>query len=444
MLYSHRFPLVMYLWMFLFAGLAGTAGAVEQQPRLPNQPMSAPSSSSINKPAHADIASSPALYFPYSALATAEPRDIVLIYCGFDSRGPRNWAAEKLKCYAAFWKHSGTANEEPVDILFDTFLLMYRISSRGHLFEESPKQPSTDKADWEECLDRIFLPTLQLAALNSTLEELGPRLHPAYRANVILTLPHPSVLQTDFGALEPDGPSLNFARSENHRIAALKWYIDEALKRWHMHQFTRLRLIGFYWFNETHRNSRPTTATIAASLPTDDLALMRQTARYIHSKTIEGRTLTLSWIPYNPYATKYLDVCKQLLTYPKQEHVDYLMIQPNYFFPRWKKTVQDLRNTILNASHIQAGIEIEFDNNLLKDTALQLRFHEYLNEVQATGKFYRSSYIGYYQGLDTVYGMATDPSFSSFYERLYDFIRGRRIHVLSPAMQSNPKKSTSY
>jgi hypothetical protein len=444
MLPSNRLPLVMCAIACFLIALAGTTGAVEQQPRLPNQPMNAPFSSSINKAAHADIASSPALPFPYSALATAEPRDIVLIYCGFDSRGPRNWTADKLKYYAAFWKHGGTPNEQPVDILFDTFLFMYRISSRKHLFEESPKQPSTDKLDWEECLDRIFHPTFQLAALNRTLEDLGPRLHHAYRANVIFTLPHPSVLQKDFGRLETDGPSLNFARSESDRLAALKWYIDEALKRWHMHQFPRLRLIGFYWFNETHRNSRSSLQDIPASLPSDDLALMRQTARYIHSKKVDGHTLTLSWIPYNPYASTYLNVCEQLLSYPKPEHMDYLMIQPNYFFPRWKKTIEDLRNTIQNARKIGAGIEIEFDNNLFKDSALQQRFHEYLDQVQATGKFYRNTYIGYYQGLDTVYRMATDPSFSRFYERLYDFIRGRRTHMSSSAKQYNPGKSTNY
>jgi hypothetical protein len=430
-------------WIAYYLAIVVTGALAAAQPQIQNQPISEPPSPYSTTTLSIDVGSPLTRYFPYSALTTAEPRDIVLIYCGFDSRGPRNWTAEKLKYYVAFWNHSGTSGEQPGDILFDTFLFMYRISSRNHLFEESPKHTATDKADWEECLDRIFRPELQLAALNRALEELGPQLHPAYRANVILTLPHPSVLQTDFGQLEPNGPSLNFARSESDRFAALQWYVDEALKRWTRHQFPRLRLIGFYWFNETHRNSRPTTPTLSASLPTDDLALMRQTARYIHSKTIDGRPLTLSWIPYNPYASTYLSVCEQLLTYPKPEHMDYLMIQPNYFFPRWKKTIQDLRDTIKNARSIGAGIEIEFDNNLFKDQALQQRFREYLDEVRATGTFYHNTYIGYYQGLDTICCMATDRSFSALYKQLYEFIRGRRTNVFSPAIQSNPRKSTS-
>lgn len=439
---SNRLWLVTRSIACLLIALAGAARAGAQQ--TPNYSMSAPPSSSLKEAVHGDMPSSPARYFPYSALATAEPRDIVLIYSAFDPRGPRNWTPAKLKYYVAFWKNSGTPEEQPVDILFDTFLFMYRISSRNHLFEESPRHTATDKIDWEECLDRFFHPEFQLAALNQTVEQLSPWLDPAYRANVILTLPHPSVLQTDFGRLEPDGQSLNFARSESDRLAALEWYVDEALQRWHLHQFPRLRLIGFYWFNETHRNNRPTTATVPASLPTDDLTLMRHAARYIHSKTVDGRPLTLSWIPYNPFATTYLNICQQLLAAPKPEHMDYLMIQPNYFFPRWKKTIEDLRNTVHNARQIGAGIEIEFDNNLFKDPVLQQRFREYLNEVQATGTFYRDTYIGYYQGLDTVYGMASDQSFFSFYQRLYDFIRGRRTRVPSSAKQYNPGKSATY
>jgi len=385
-----------------------------------------------------------------SSSELSHPRDIVLIYCCFDNEGPRNWDKKRFKYYLAYFdKAQGftklpqkTIDEKKTSlnkmgeieifntskkyILFDTFLFMYRRSSRNHFFETSAKILPTDKIDWEECLDRFFAKDLQLSALDNATSEIATQLQIRFKPNVILTLPYPDVRQADFGKINEGSQSLDFTKSDEARLNAIKWYVDTAIKRWQESRFSNLSLLGFYWFNEGHKNLRDKTDPTLKDAPSDDYELMKATSLYIHSKKVDGRNLTLTWIPYSPYGDKYLEFCKKWLCEKNGQNVDYLMIQPNYFFPRWKKTIEDLRRTINNAKSIGAGVEIEFDATLMDEKEAQNKLIDYLEEVKKTGDYYKETYIGYYQSLNTLYKIATTDSTRYLYEEFCKFLQERK------------------
>ncbi len=350
------------------------------------------------------------------------PRDIVLIYCGYDNAGPRNWEKDTLLYYAGYMGSSG----EIKDVMFDSFLMMYRKSSRGRLFETSPSFIPTDKTDWLECLDRFFMPDFQLHALDAATSEVAHRLDLPYKSKVILTLPYPDVRQENFGVIPDKSESLDFRLSDTVRLNALRWYIDEAIDRWNRAEFTHLKLAGFYWFNEGHSNLREKIGISEDDAPHDDFNVMKGVSEIIHSRKIDGTNLKVFWIPYNPYGTRYLDFCKKWLTEEPGYRVDYLMIQPNYFFKRWNKSIDDLRQIIHNAKSIGAGVEIELNENILTEPDLPQRLMDYLGEVRKTGDYYIKTSIGYYQGLSTLYKAANNPAFRYIYDEVYRFISDRR------------------
>lgn len=362
-----------------------------------------------------------------------EPRDITLIYYGYDEQGPRDWKKEKLLYYLIYYQLDINAESLEIeygsaqDVFFDTVLFMYRKSSRGHLFESGAQYPFTDKQDWLECLDRLFAPNLQLRALDLASILVSDLLNIPFKAKVIITLPYPDVRQRNFGSLSDSSPSLDFSTTDTTRLQAISWFVDETLDRWNKAAFHKLELIGFYWFNESHTNLRDTLDIPPDRAPHDDFNLMKATARLIHDKKIADRNLTLSWIPYSIYGHERQDFCRQWLAAIPSERVDYLMIQPNYFFPEWNKNIGDLHTTLNNARNIGAGIEIEFDERIITEPDLSQRLHEYLDGVRNSGEYYKQTYIGYYQGLQAVRDIATSRDNRNLYEDLYSFIRSRRF-----------------
>ncbi len=359
-----------------------------------------------------------------------EPPQMVLLYYGFDSNGPRDWPADRLRHYLAYHVDRGTETERPVDTLFDTVLWMYRRSSRGHLFETSAKEAPTTAFDWHECMDRLFAPNLQLAALETAAADLERRIDRSIRVNVVLTLPYPDVRVTDWSE-SPEGPRWDFRRDDEPRRQAVRWYIREAVQRWQAARFAHLRLLGFYWFNEGHVNLRTAEEVPDESLRTD-IALIQDTARFLHSLKTDGRPLTLTWIPYSPYGHERLEVVRDLLTAPAEARVDYLMIQPNYFFAYWKKQRADLVQTVRGAASVGAGVELECDEALVKDEAMRQRWLEYLETVSTEHSGWRRTPVSCYQGLRAVHEMATRPELAPCYDALHEFLKSHRGDAGSP------------
>ncbi len=351
--------------------------------------------------------------------------NVVLLYYGFDAKGPRNWTPDLLKHYLARHEQRGTDAERPVDTLFDSVLWMYRRSSRGALFEAGTNIKPTTRPDWEECLDRLFAKELQLNALEQTAAALERQLSRPIRIEVILTLPYSDVRVGDWGESMP-GPTWDFRTSDEPRLEAARWYIDQALGRWHGAAFKHLRLLGFYWFNESHMNLRPRDQVTDEQLRSD-VGLIRQVARHVHTLWVDGRPLTLTWIPYSPYGQERLPVVADLLHGGEpSERLDYLMVQPNYFFPRHNKTRDDLARIVRAAASVPCGVEVECDESLVRDEAARQKLRDYLEVIPAEHDQWARQPAGYYQGLRAVHEMATRPELADLYDALYRFVATRR------------------
>jgi hypothetical protein len=350
--------------------------------------------------------------------------NMVLLYYGFDPRGPRDWTPEHLKHYLGFHENRGTAAERPSDTFFDTVLWMYRKSSRGHLFEAGSEATPTTRCDWQESLDRLFLPGLQLFALEEGAATLERQLGRPVHVWVVLTLPYPDVRVSNWNDVA-DQPAWDFRRSDDQRFRAVQWYVQSALKKWSGAHLGHLHLLGFYWFNESHINLRKQDNVADRGL-LSDVGLMRSTARYLHGLKVDGHRLTLTWIPYSPYGGDRLSVTADSLSGAPDERVDYLMVQPNYFFPRWKKQKAELVQLVLNASSIPCGVEIECDELLIRDEAARERYLDYLNVIPQEHAHWTQVPAGYYQGVRAVHEMATRPELDSLYDALYEFVVARR------------------
>ena len=370
-------------------------------------------------------AESAAPHLPNVAQSAGLPTapNLVLLYYGFDKNGARDWDVDALKYYLGYYENRGTERGKPVDTMFDAVLWMYRISSRGSLFETSGRSKPTREEDWRECLERLFLPGLQLHALEAAAAELERRLGRPVRVQVVLTLPYPDV-RVEHWAERPDSPQFDFRTSDAPRLAAVQWYARAALDRWNAAQFAHLRLLGFYWFNEGHANLRSHDEVKDEALWTD-VALIGDTARFVHTLHVDDRPLTLTWIPYSPYGLDRLPVVADLMKTEPARRIDYLMIQPNYFFARWKKERADLVKLVQNAASVGSGVEVEFDENLVKDEAFRQRFMDYLDVLQHEHPRWKSIPVGYYQGLRAVHALATHPDLAPQYEALYRFIKAR-------------------
>ncbi len=353
--------------------------------------------------------------------------NMVLVYYGFDPNGARDWTPEGLRYYLAYYGTQEDGSTKPVDTFFDTVLWMYRMSSRGRLFESARRSEPTMEADWLECRDRLFAPGLQLEALEQAAAGIEAQLGRPVKPWVVLTLPYPDVRVADWSE---DGPerSWDFRSSDEPRLEAMQWYVATTLEEWEQAGFEHLQLLGFYWFHESHLNMREPEEFEDEQLR-DDLSLMRATARYLHSLKVDGRPLTLSWIPYSPYGGERLGIVQELLSAPRQERFDYLMIQPNYFFTRWNKDKAELISICENAASIGSGIEVECNESLITEAGQRQKLLDYLEVIPEVHPNWNEVPAGYYQSLKTVQALATQPELRPWYEALYQFVRARKEAV---------------
>jgi hypothetical protein len=361
---------------------------------------------------------------PTDPNAAPSAPDMVLLYYCHDANGPRDWTPEQLRYYLGYYRQRGTDDEQLVAPFFDTVLWMYRISSRKHLFETSAQAEPTTKPDWDECLDRLFESGKQLHALEAAAANLEHRLGRPASVRVVLTLPYPDVRIAQWDPASSD-PNNDFRTNDAARLAAVQGYIQRALQRFSAAHFAHLQLLGFYWFNEGHTNLRD-HAQAPPDAPRSDLALIRQVARYIHTQQVDGRPLTLTWIPYSPYGLERLNVVTALLQAPPAERIDFLMVQPNYFFARHKKERADLVRLVRNTATVPCGVEVEFDESVTRDETARQRLRDYLEVINAEHPRWPAMPAGYYQGVRGVYQLATRPELAPLYDALYDFVRRHR------------------
>ena len=217
-----------------------------------------------------------------------------------------------------------------------------------------------------------------------------------HRVNLVLTIPMADAASRDFGAIEPGGPSLDFRRDAD-RVAALRWYIREALARWKKLDAPHVRLAGFYWLRE--------------SIKPENRAVVRKTANFLHSQGMK-----LYWIPY--LGASGIDVRREL-------GIDVTMIQPNYAFLKNAKDLSRLSETARLAMRTRSGLEIEIDPRAIDLAELRARYLDYLDAGVKYG-FMNHAVLGYYEGGGTFARCAasSDVEVRNIYDQTYRFIKG--------------------
>ena len=146
--------------------------------------------------------------------------------------------------------------------------------ARMHLEAGNP----TKAIDWTTYVDDTFYNNANVDALESAFGKTKAALGDTKsKAGVFFTLLYPSTEATNFGSL--GGRNLNFSKLEDRQYA-IKWMIDEQIKRFEQEGYKNLDLVGFYWLEEF----------TAAS---GDDKLLKYASDYLHSKGLK-----FIWIPW--------------------------------------------------------------------------------------------------------------------------------------------------
>jgi hypothetical protein len=321
-------------------------------------------------------------------------RHLMLIYSG--AKSCPVWDAQKLLPYVTHVDRQG----KPQDWFFDSFLWLQTATPDGvSLYYPTLGKRPPVKADWQWALDSFSDPAHGAAQLEAcvqrAIEDLPEKNH---RVNLVLTIPTAEVQSEDFGPIEPGGRSLDFRRTAD-RVAALQWYVREALGRWKKIEpaAPHVRLAGFYWLRE--------------SIKPENRAVARQTADFVHAQGLK-----LYWIPYLGAAG--IDEWRDL-------GIDATMIQPNYAFGRKKLPPERLAATARLALRTRSGLEIEIDPGAVANAELRARYLAYLDAGVKYG-FMDRAVLGYYEGGSTFARCAASPDaeLRNLYDQTYRFVKG--------------------
>lgn len=331
-------------------------------------------------------------------------RNEVLLYTGEWQYEPADWISytkEDLKPYVSYVDEQMNRK----DYMFDGFLfLQYGPLLNGANYGASGLP--TDKADWEKTLDRLFRTDYDLGALDQAVGEAKAELKKGgYEAKVVISIPYPRTDQSDFGDVDGDGISENMNVKEvgeeqalQNRQKVVKWYVDEAYKRWNAAGYKNIRLAAFYWYNEFL--SRQTTIY--------EDRLIRWTSDYVH-----GKGAKLQWIPYY-FARGWSDW--------EANGFDTAIMQPNYLF---HNTTADRLDAVAQAAYDHGmGVEHELSDGVLTDAALRGKYYAYLDKGVEYG--YMHSFKAFYQQVKTLKKAAesADADARQVYDKTYRYVKG--------------------
>ncbi len=315
-------------------------------------------------------------------------KDLCLLYHSQNS----GYVADDLIPYLAYVDKEGNI----IDTMFDSFLFLHANSPFP-----SGKMPHLDSvmSDWQWTLDDLFYQGDNLDALDDAAETVKDTLGLSkdYKYKVSVTLYYPDVACTDFGDVDGDGVSENFANYDD-RIKAIKWYIESVEKAFNEKQYKNIELVGYYWWHE--------------EIKLDDLdseKLLNDISDIAHSYDKD-----FFWIPYfdsNGYElwSKY--------------GFDVACRQPNYVF-NTSKPYSNIVDCAKQTKLYGMGIEMELCEDVLVD---KIFFERYMNYLSASCEFgYIDDCIAmYYQSFFVLRDAARSNELMArtVYDRTYQFIK---------------------
>jgi hypothetical protein len=316
--------------------------------------------------------------------------DLVLIYDGGLHRQP--WAIERMRPYI-YRENSGKT-----EYLFDGFLFLEILDNVKNIgYGPGYKTNSAPKADWQSLLDTYFSEQLSFGALETILEELAIKGEvPLRKRKVVISIPTPINGFTGWGSI--DGKALDFKRIED-QIAAVNWYIDEAVQRWIAKKYKHLELAGFYWVHEN--------------------AGSYETAMKLTKVHVQSKGMKFYWIPYFG-ATGGAAW--------KEQGIDYAYEQPNYFF-NTTTPYSRLKDACDFAAINGLAMEMEFDGRV-SQPEFKSRFDDYVKSF-TENKIWELKAVAYYEGGGAWLGMAasTNAELKKMYQTLGDIIVKRQTRA---------------
>ena len=299
---------------------------------------------------------------------------------------------QDLMPYTAYLDKNGKIK----DFFFDSYLFLpcmgYGPSgARMHLQEGNP----TKAIDWTAYVDDTFYSKANVDALESAFGKTKAALNDTKsKAGVFFTLLYPSTEATNFGNL--GGKNLNFSKLEDRKYA-LKWMIDEQIKRFEQKGYKHLDLVGFYWLEEF----------TAAS---GDGELLKYASDYLHSKGL--KFIWIPWYKANGY--------EKWQSYG----FDVACMQPNLMWLGYHdpKRVED---SIKLSEKYGLCMEMECDGRVYTDEY----FGRYLSYLEGgmNSSMMDAVKMYYQDGKTAVYYQACyskDPQFRMVYDLTYKYAKG--------------------
>ncbi|MCE5346735.1 MAG: DUF4855 domain-containing protein [Bacteroidales bacterium] len=316
--------------------------------------------------------------------------DLVLIYHGSTHRP--DWNTNQMKPYVY------TDGESSFHWLFDGFLFLEIFDNiKGYEWDPGFGYKTAAKEQWEWLLDRYFGQGKGPDALEAILDSLSMKGKTPVRARkVIISIPCPVQGFKEWGDL--DGQKIDFNKAED-QIAVACWFIDKTLDKWRKKNYKHIQLEGFYWVHESAGK---------------DYAIIPKVKEYLKEKDMK-----LYWIPY--WKAERAEQWSSL-------GFDLAYQQPNYFFST-KIPYQCLDDACHFANQHRMGMEMEFDNNIVKPEK-RSRYYDYIKSFEANG-VWASRQVAYYEGGGAWLKMSesNDPEIKKMVKTLSDIIIVRQEMV---------------
>lgn len=322
--------------------------------------------------------------------------DLMLIYNGHYGGGLGEWSFYDALPYAAYLGEDFTVK----DRLFDSYLFLALHSESGRSFEYATQESQTsNKEDWQWYLDRLFREKMDLQAFDRACGLVNDTLGEQKKSKVVIMIPNPHPLQTNFGEIE--GKLLSFSPQDqgreaafNNRLTAISWYLAEIEKRFSEAEFENLELIGFYWLKEELDSP-------------EDKKLVRTVGEILHEKGYK-----YFWIPYY-----------KAPGYDEDHGFDCVFYQPNYMFSK-QVTISRFWDMYVDALTYGYNIEIEGESFLLNNINYRDRILDYFKAGVTLG--FMDTPKAYYFGNKGVAQCALDgdPKLREIYDSLYKFMKG--------------------